>query len=119
MGIIQINDFGPVKEAKIDLKNRFQILIGPQASGKSTVCRVVYFCRKIRDYSLDYLMDPELLQQSHKNEVLTNYFKFLTKQFMACFGTTKHMDSFTIVYSFGGNTIKIGLVKGYVRFTYS
>ena len=119
MGIIQINDFGPVKEAKIDLKNRFQILIGPQASGKSTVCRVVYFCRKIRDYSLDYLMDPELLQQSHKNEALTNYFKFLTKQFMACFGTTKHMDSFTIVYSFGGNTIKIGLVKGYVRFTYS
>ena len=101
MGIIQINDFAPVKEAKIDLKNRFQILIGPQASGKSTVCRVVYFCRKIRDYSLDYLMDPELLQQSHKNEVLTNYFNNILKS------TTKALSS-VIIKGF----ISIELISG-------
>ena len=29
----------------------------PQASGKSTVCKVVYFCQKIRDYTLDFLME--------------------------------------------------------------
>lgn len=119
MACICIANFGPVKKAKVELENKFQILIGPQASGKSTVYKVVYFCRKIRDYSLDYVMDPALIQQSHENEVLTNYFKFLRKQFMACFGTTKHMDPFTIEYTFKDNKIKIALVKGYVRFTYS
>lgn len=116
---IKISNFGPINDASIDLTDRYHILIGPQASGKSTICRVVYFCRKIRDYSLDYIMDPELMQQSHQNEILSNYFKFLTKRFMACFGTTKHMDSFVIKYTFDGQEISIGLVDGYVKFVVS
>lgn len=43
---VYISNFGPVKEAEINLEKQMQVLIGTQASGKSTVCKVVYFFRK-------------------------------------------------------------------------
>lgn len=116
---IIIQDFGPVREAKIDLNKSFQIYIGAQASGKSTICRVVYFCQKIRDYTLDFLMNEQQFTENHKNEYLNNYFKYLTKQFMGCFGKTKHMQKFIIKHSFKYKKISIFLNKdGYVRFSF-
>lgn len=114
---ILIQNFGPVDEARIDLNDKFQIFIGAQASGKSTICRVVYFCQKIRDYTLDFLMSPEQFTENHKNEYFNNYLKKLTKQFMGCFGTTKHMQRFQILYYFQEKNIRIFLNEdGYVRF---
>ncbi len=115
---IVIQNFGPVKEAQINLNKNFQIFIGAQASGKSTICKVVYFVQKIRDYTLDYLMDETQFTQNHKNEYFNNYMKYLIKQFMGCFGKTKHMQKFNISYMFAGKHIKIFLNRdGYVRFS--
>lgn len=116
---ISINNFGPVEHAEIDLNKNFQIFIGAQASGKSTICKVVYFCQKIRDYTLDFLMDARQFEENHKNEYFNNYMKYLTGQFMGCFGKTTHMQQFSIVYTFGDEQIKIGLSEGYVRYTLS
>lgn len=116
---IIIRNFGPVNEAHVDLKKNFQIFIGAQASGKSTICKVVYFCQKIRDYTLDYLMNSEQFTENHKNEYFNNYLKYLTKQFMGCFGKTKHMQKFEISYLFNGKKIDIFLnPDGYVRFSF-
>jgi len=116
---ISIQNFGPVKNARIDLNNNFQVYIGAQASGKSTICKVIYFCQKIRDYTLDFLMNEQQFTENHKNEYLNNYFKYLTKQFMGCFGKTKHMQKFTIKYLFDNKRISIFLNKdGYVRFSF-
>ena len=57
MNKIEIRNFGPVKMAEIDLNKHNQVFIGPQASGKSTICKVVYFCQKIRDYTVEFLID--------------------------------------------------------------
>ena len=57
MNKICIKQFGPVESADIDIDKKMQVFIGTQASGKSTVCKVIYFCQKIRDYTLDFLMD--------------------------------------------------------------
>ncbi len=115
---IVIQDFGPIKEAKVDLNKNFQIFIGAQASGKSTICKVVYFCQKIRDYTLEFLMDSEQFTTNHRNEYFNNYMKYLTKQFMGCFGKTKHMQKFEIVYYFQKKRISIFLNNdGYVRFS--
>ena len=116
---IRIENFGPVKEASVDLNKSFQVFIGAQASGKSTICKVVYFCQKIRDYSLNYLMDSEQFINNHKNEYMNNYFKYLKKQFMGCFGKTTHMQKFNITYEFGQQSIRIYLKDGYVRFVFS
>lgn len=116
---IVIQNFGPVKEAQINLNKNFQIFIGAQASGKSTICKVVYFVHKIRDYTLDYLMDAAQFTQNHKNEYFNNYMKYLTKQFMGGFGKTKHMQKFNISYKFAGKYINIFLNHdGYVRFSF-
>lgn len=49
---IVIQNFGPVKEAQINLNKKFQIFIGAQASGKSTICKVVYFVQNIEEIYL-------------------------------------------------------------------
>ena len=69
-GTVKIQNFGPIKNAEVALDKNVQILIGEQASGKSTIGKVVYFCNKIRDYTLDYLMTEERFSQNHENEYL-------------------------------------------------
>lgn len=116
---IHIINFGPVRKAVINVDKRMQILIGMQASGKSTVCKVIYFCQKIRDYTLDFLMDANQFTDNHRSEYFNNYMKYLTRQFMGCFGKTTHMQKFKIVYYFGANKIEITLNKdGYIRFAF-
>lgn len=117
---VYISNFGPVKEAEINLEKQMQVLIGTQASGKSTVCKVVYFFQKIRDYTLNFLTDGEQYFNNHENEYFNIYMKYLTKQFMGCFGKTRHMRNLKLVYCFGEKTIEITLNKdGYVRFRFS
>lgn len=117
---ITINNFGPVKSARLDINKNFQVFIGAQASGKSTLCKVMYFCQKIRDYTLDFLTSEQQFTQNHKNEYFNNYLKYLTRQFMGCFGTTKHMQKFEIEYRFSRKRIQISLNDdGYVRFFFN
>lgn len=41
---LQIKDFGPLKLVNIELK-KFNIIIGPQSSGKSCILKIAAFCR--------------------------------------------------------------------------
>lgn len=43
MKIMNVYHFVPVNRASVDLEKNMQVFIGAQASGKSTICRVVYF----------------------------------------------------------------------------
>jgi AAA15 family ATPase/GTPase len=43
---IEIENFGPIKSVAFDIKD-YTIFIGPQASGKSTIARAVYFFRSL------------------------------------------------------------------------
>ena len=116
---IRISKFGPVQKAEVDLDKKMQVFIGTQASGKSTVCKVVYYCQKIRDYTLEFLMDSDQFLYNHKNEYFNLYMKYLQKQFMGCFGKTKHMKKFQIEYTFGEKKIAITLNRdGYIRFRF-
>lgn len=41
---IHIHDIGPIKEIDVTL-NRFNVFIGPQSSGKSTIAKILSFCQ--------------------------------------------------------------------------
>ena len=41
---LAIHNIGPIKEIEIDL-NRFNVFIGPQSSGKSTIAKIISFCQ--------------------------------------------------------------------------
>ena len=68
---ILIRNFGPIDEARIDLNDKFQIFIGAQASGKSTICRVVYFLQNKREYKNDFNM----IYWKKKKKTKKKYFK--------------------------------------------
>lgn len=47
--ILHVKNFGPIKDAKLDLRN-VNVLIGPQASGKSTLAKLFTICKSPRMY---------------------------------------------------------------------
>ena len=69
---IVIQNFGPVKEAQINLNKKFQIFIGAQASGKSTICKVVYFVQNI-GYLTTGLEEVLKFVQSLQKEIPIRY----------------------------------------------
>ncbi|MCI8510878.1 MAG: ATP-binding protein [Lachnospiraceae bacterium] len=49
-----IKNNGPIKELEMEV-GRFSLLIGEQATGKSTIAKSVYFFRNIKTKLTDYL----------------------------------------------------------------
>lgn len=120
MSILEINQFGSIDKLKLDVDKNLNIIIGPQASGKSTIGKVLYFCKKVRDYYVDFMLQDTVFSQTHPNELYINFLKYIRKNFMGCFGTTKHMEAFVISYSYGrGDTLTISLREGYAFFKFS
>lgn len=118
---INISNFGALGEVSMRLDRPLQIMIGPQASGKSTLGKTIYFCRKIRDYLTDYAR--EIWNRPELSDPYTGFLKFLRNPFMGCFGTTKHMEPFLIQYVYDdinqkSVTIKLGK-SNYVDFRFS
>lgn len=120
---ITIRDFGPIKEVDIDLDKNLEVLIGPQASGKSTFSKTVFFCKKIRDYFLQYLDGIMNTEYLYSTELYLNFLKFIRRPFMGYFGTTKHMESFHIKYYYEKETdryVSISLDKDhFAKFAFS
>lgn len=54
MGKIIIKHLGVIKEFEMDIK-QFNLFIGEQATGKSTICKAVYFFRSIKNELIEYL----------------------------------------------------------------
>jgi len=48
---IEIKNFGPIKYFEAELKD-LMFFIGPQASGKSTISKIIFFCRRLPDLLL-------------------------------------------------------------------
>ena len=64
---IHIRNFATIKNLELDLDDKLYVIIGAQASGKSTLAKTVYFCRKVRDYLLDYITNPDSFKNLHPN----------------------------------------------------
>lgn len=119
---IVIDNFGPIKHVDVNLDKSLNVVIGPQASGKSTFAKIIYFCRKIRDYLAEYINRIITEPERSDLELYTNFLKFLRNPFMGCFGTTKHMKDFSITYymdDINEKYVKINLMDHYANFRFS
>ena len=118
---VVIESFGALKKVDVCLDKKLLTVIGPQAAGKSTFGKVVYFCRKIRDYLSDYAR--EIWNNGTEIEPFFGFLKYLRNPFIGCFGTTKHMDPFVIRYYYDTNRdlyVKITLDEShFARFFFS
>jgi predicted ATPase len=81
---IEIDDFGPVRELKLDVKD-FMLFLGPQASGKSTVAKTIFFFKSLKDFLIDYF-DDAITHHDFSKSVGTHFEKIIRRRFLDLFG---------------------------------
>lgn len=96
---ISIRNFGPIRQAEIDV-NDLTILIGEQASGKSTIAKLVYFFKSLRN---------DLVELSRNRPEHLDGLRIINSvrdKFYLYFGGTKRLPTdYEVVFSFGVDKI--------------
>ena len=88
---IYIKNFAAIPEAEIEIK-KILVLIGPQASGKSTIATLIYFFRGLGNNILrQILRDKDVLLSDDFADVISNRFEEL-------FGLQDLQSSFTVTF---------------------
>ena len=113
MAVIEINNLGPIKHCRMDLE-KFCVLTGPQASGKSTIAKAIFFFRTIKDDCLS-LYNREKLSGAEKRVLSRSLKKYLRGKFMQMFGSSWSMSmDMRISYQFGEHTYKTFVKEKYL-----
>lgn len=95
---LEIKNFGPVKSASIEIRPAL-ILIGQQASGKSTIAKLIYFFQ-----SLSTEFFSRFYQSSEERVNMTQDLIIpIREKFYDFFGSTFHLPNFTIIYYYKDN----------------
>ena len=93
---IKIKYLGPVKEMDMEIKD-FNLLIGEQTTGKSTVAKAVYFFRMIKTTLTDYLCQLYDNALYNGNDVSEGFYKSLKNElksiFISLFGYSWDLDN--------------------------
>ena len=79
MHSVEIKNFGPIKDCKIDIQ-QFTVLTGAQAVGKSTIAKVIYFFM-----SVDELIYSCIISERY-DKLLKNVKTVLLNRFVQIFG---------------------------------
>lgn len=120
MSKITIKNLGPVELFSQTTDESLMILIGEQASGKSTVAKAVFYCKSISDEFKQFLASQDNVVLKNHQPPFINFIKALRTKFVEYFGTTKHMMPFSIEYFFdNGERVQIGLKQGYANIVFS
>lgn len=96
---IVIKNFGPIANAEIEI-TPFLVLIGEQASGKSTIAKLIYFFKSLaEDFFSSYYA-------SERTDIdIPSMITFPTREkFYDFFGSTFHLPDFKIVFYYNENT---------------
>lgn len=92
---IIIKYLGPVRELEMEIKD-FNLFIGEQATGKSTVAKAIYFFRIIKSTLTDYLCQLYDTALYNGNDVSDGFNKVLKKElksvFISLFGYSWDLD---------------------------
>ena len=91
---ITIKNLGPIKECSMQI-DRFTVLTGAQASGKSTIAKCVYLCRTIKDDFLELILKAEYYEDRKK--LVKNLKSLLRNKFLRMFGTSLAMSDDMVV----------------------
>ena len=102
---IHVKNFKAIKDMEIEL-DKALLLIGEQASGKSTISKLIYFFKSLRQDFIDSIYDVSdesfPLELNFRNKIYGKFYNY--------FGTTKHLGDFEITYSYTENAyIKLSL----------
>lgn len=92
---IEIRNFGPIKELNLDIKD-FSILIGPQASGKSTIAKTIFFFKSLNDDLVKYFI--ESVEKNDFSKSIGTYAKSIRQKYLDYFGASTHLNGLHLKY---------------------
>lgn len=92
---ISVKNFMALEDVDIEI-NDLLILIGEQASGKSTISKLVYFFKSLRQDLIDVIYDD----LDGQPEITKQLWPKIRNKFYNYFGSTRHLDDFQITYSY-------------------
>ncbi len=92
---IEIRNFGPIKDLNLDIKD-FSILIGPQASGKSTIAKTIFFFKSLNDDLVKYFIAA--VETNDVSKSLGTYAKSIRQKYLDYFGSSTHLDGLHLKY---------------------
>lgn len=93
---IRIKNFGPIEDVWLPVKD-FMVFIGPQASGKSTVSKCIYFFKSLRDDLIKYILEEVEKDDPNKFEApIWAFVKNVRAKFISFWGPTHHMSDISI-----------------------
>lgn len=87
--MLKIRNLGPIKKCEIRIDD-FTILTGPQASGKSTIARAVYFFRTLKEDIFEQITHRPS-EEDYENNLNRAVEKRLRSKFLRIFGSTWSM----------------------------
>jgi predicted ATPase len=98
---IIIENFGPIEYAEIEVK-KILVLIGEQASGKSTIAKLIYFFKTIQE---DLFSQIYRDKQNQSLDINSDILPPIQQKFYNFFGPTNNLPDFeiTFYYSFNEN----------------
>lgn len=83
---------------EIDVKD-ILLFIGPQASGKSTISKTIYFFKSLKDDLIRYLID--LIEKNDFEKPLGTFSKKIRAKFLNFFwGPTHHFGNMNLKYQY-------------------
>jgi predicted ATPase len=91
---IIIKNFGAIEYAEIEIK-KVLVLIGEQASGKSTIAKLIYFFKSLRDDVFNQIYQD---QERDYFDVNADVIFVLQEKFYNWFGSTKNFSNFEIKF---------------------
>ncbi len=93
---IQVKNFGPLTDVDISLQ-KINFFLGEQASGKSTLAKLIYFFRTLPDELSNRLLVSRF---DDWKDFSKSFISILKKKFTNIFGKTKELGDFYIKYEF-------------------
>lgn len=92
---LEVRNFGPIRETVVEIRPLL-VLIGPQASGKSTLAKLIYFFQQLplEFFTRFYQSEREFMDMTQDLIVP------IREKFYDYFGSTFHLPDFSIIFHY-------------------
>lgn len=87
------------------------IFIGPQASGKSTISKGIYFFPSLKDDLLEYVL--EALKEQNFTKPLATYTRYIRRKFLTFWGPPLTLE--TCISNVNDLRLEVGGLRGKLR----
>lgn len=93
---IELKNFGPIKNLNLEIKD-FMLFIGPQASGKSTIAKTIFFFKSLNDDLVKLFLNE--IEKVEDSQPINVFGKIVRQKYLDYFGSSTHLESFRLKYT--------------------